>query len=113
MKRKLGTKRGRATYKKRKHTRPNRASAARGPAVEPVFGWIKAVLGFRQFSLREVESVNAEWELICSATNLRRMAGRLRWAELRLRGGSVRPRRLPAPALKNSGRSARWKGRVR
>ena len=68
MKHKLGTKRGRATYKKRKHL------------VEPVFGWIKAVLGFRQFSLRGAESVNAEWELICSATNLRRMAGRLRWA---------------------------------
>ncbi len=47
--------------------------------VEPVFGWIKAGLGFRQFLLRGVDSVNAEWELICSATNLRRMAGRLRW----------------------------------
>ena len=80
MKRKLGTKRGRATYKKRKHTRPNRASAARGPTVEPVFGWIKASLGFRQLSLRGLEKVNAEWDLVCSAINLRRMAGRLRWA---------------------------------
>ena len=61
------TKRGRATYKKRKHL------------VKPVFGWIKAVLGFRQFLLRGVDSVNAEWELICSGTNLRHMAGRLRW----------------------------------
>ena len=113
MKRKLGTKRERATYKKRKHTRPNRASAARGPTVEPVFGWIKAVLGFRQFSLRGVESVNAEWELICSATNLRRMAGRLRWAWRRLRDGAVRPGTPPAPAFKNSGRRARWKGGVR
>ena len=67
MKRKLGTKRGRATYKKRKHV------------VEPVFGWIKAVVGFRQFSLRGIEKVNGEWDLVCSATNLRRMACRIRW----------------------------------
>ena len=80
MKRKLGTKRGRATYQKRKHTRPDRACAARGPAVEPVFGWIVASLGFRQFSLRGLEKVNAEWDLVCSAMNLRRMAGRLQWA---------------------------------
>ncbi len=80
MQRRFGTKRGRATYKKRKHTRPNRASAARGPAVEPAFGWIKAVHGFRQFSLRGIDKVNAEWHLICSATNLRRMASRLCWA---------------------------------
>ena len=68
MKRKLGTKRGRATYKKRKHV------------VEPVFGWIKSVVGFRQFSLRGIEKVSAEWDLVCSATNLRRMATRLQWA---------------------------------
>ena len=80
MERKLGTKRGRATYKKPKHTRPRRASAPRVPAVEPVFGWIKAAHGFRQFSLRGIDKVTAEWDLICSATNLRRMASRLRWA---------------------------------
>lgn len=68
MQRKLGTKRGRATYKKRKHI------------VEPVFGWIKAAHGFRQFSLRGIDKVSAEWDLICSATNLKRMASRLRWA---------------------------------
>lgn len=68
MKRKLGTKRGRATYKKRKHV------------VEPVFGWIKAAQGFRQFLLRGIGNVSAEWNLVCSATNLRRMATRIEWA---------------------------------
>jgi len=80
MKRKLGTKRGRATYKKRKHTRPGRASAPRVPAAESPFGWIKAAQGFRQFLLRGIDKVSAEWNLVCSATNLKRMAARIEWA---------------------------------
>jgi hypothetical protein len=35
------------------------------------------VLGFRQFSLRGLEKVRAEWRLVCLAMNLRRMAA---WA---------------------------------
>ena len=42
--------------------------------VEPPNGWIKAVLGFRQFSLRGFHKVQAEWQLVCMALNLRRMA---------------------------------------
>jgi transposase len=45
--------------------------------VEAPNGWIKAVLGFRQFSLRGIEKVRAEWKLVCLALNLRRMAA---WA---------------------------------
>lgn len=41
--------------------------------VEPVFGWIKHILGFRQFSLRGVTKVKGEWSLVCLAMNLRRM----------------------------------------
>jgi hypothetical protein len=37
-------------------------------------GWIKNVLGFRQFSLRGLHRVQAEWKLVCMALNLRRMA---------------------------------------
>ena len=36
-------------------------------------GWIKSVLGFRQFSLRGLHRVQAEWKLVCLALNLRRM----------------------------------------
>lgn len=43
--------------------------------VEPPNGWIKAVLGFRQFSVRGLKKVSAEWKLVCMALNLRRMAG--------------------------------------
>jgi transposase len=64
MARKLVTKRGRALYRLRKHI------------VEPVIGWVKAVLGFRQFSLRGLGPVAAEWTLVCLALNLRRMAVR-------------------------------------
>ena len=42
--------------------------------VEPANGWIKAVMGFRQFSFRGIAKVSAEWQLVCMALNLRRMA---------------------------------------
>jgi transposase len=64
MLRKLRTKRGRARYKLRKSI------------VEPAFGWVKHVLGFRAFSLRGLRKVAAEWNLVCLALNLRRMAAR-------------------------------------
>ena len=58
----LKTKTGRAAYALRKQT------------VEPVFGIIKSVMGFRQFLLRGLESVRHEWTLVCLAWNLKRMA---------------------------------------
>jgi transposase len=42
--------------------------------VEPVFGQIKQARGFRQFLLRGVEKVRAEWALICTAHNLLKLA---------------------------------------
>ena len=42
--------------------------------AEPPNGWIKNVLGFRQFSMRGLHRVQAEWKLVCMALNLRRMA---------------------------------------
>lgn len=41
---------------------------------EPPNGWVKNVLGFRQFSLRGLAKARAEWRLVCAALNLRRMA---------------------------------------
>jgi transposase len=58
MARKLRTHRGRSTYSKRKQI------------VEPVFGHIKQIRGFRQFLLRGVEKVRGEWDLICLTHNL-------------------------------------------
>src|SRR5258708_6310751 len=42
----------------------------RKQVVEPVFGQIKQARGFRQFLLRGVEKVRAEWALICTTHNL-------------------------------------------
>ena len=64
---KLQTDAGKAAYRKRKWI------------AEPPNGWIKSVLGFRQFSLRGLHRVQAEFKLVCLALNLRRM-GALRAA---------------------------------
>lgn len=58
---KLGGADGKARYAQRK------------ALVEPANGWIKHVLGFRRFSFRGLQAVRGEWDLICLATNLRRM----------------------------------------
>jgi transposase len=58
MARKLRTKKGRATYAKRKSI------------VEPVFGQIKRCRGFVQFLLRGLEKIRGEWSLVCLAHNL-------------------------------------------
>ena len=47
--------------------------AQRKHLSEAVNGWIKRVLGFRQFSLRGLTKASGEWDLVCVATNLRRM----------------------------------------
>jgi transposase len=41
---------------------------------EPPNAWIKSVMGFRQFSMRGLAKAQAEWKLVCTALNLRRMA---------------------------------------
>jgi transposase len=58
MKRRLQTKAGKAVY------------AARKTIVEPVFGQIKQARGFRQFLLRGIDKVRAEWSLICLTHNI-------------------------------------------
>lgn len=45
----------------------------RKQVVEPVFGQIKQAMGFRQFLLRGLAKVKAEWQLICLAHNLRKL----------------------------------------
>lgn len=46
----------------------------RKQVVEPVFGQIKQARGFRQFLLRGIGKVSAEWALICTAHNLNKLA---------------------------------------
>jgi transposase len=63
MRRKLQTKAGAAVY------------AARKGIVEPVFGQIKQARGFRQFLLRGIKKVRAEWALVCLTHNILKMYG--------------------------------------
>jgi transposase len=57
----LKTEVGKALYRLRKQT------------VEPVFGIIKEVMGFRRFRLRGRAKVALEWTLVCVSYNLKRM----------------------------------------
>jgi transposase len=58
MARKLRTKKGRELYARRKGM------------IEPIFGQLKQVLGFRQFSLRGLAAMRGEWRLMCLVHNL-------------------------------------------
>ena len=60
---KLASQEGEAAYRRRK------------AIVEPPNGWIKQIIGFRQFSFAGLAKVRAEWKLVCAALNLRRMGG--------------------------------------
>jgi len=57
----LKTQEGKKLYAKRKST------------VEPVFGIIKSVMGFRQFMMRGVEKAKGEWNLVAICWNIKRL----------------------------------------
>jgi transposase len=61
MRNKINSVGGQSMYKKRNTT------------VEPVFAHIKHVRGYRQFVLRGLDQVDAEWSLICMTHNLIKM----------------------------------------
>ena len=61
MHRRLQSPEGKALYALRKST------------IEPIFGIIKQVMGFRQFLLRGLENVEGEWGLVCLSYNLKRL----------------------------------------
>src|SRR6266478_651902 len=62
----MSTKLKRAGYRSRYRLRKQ--------IVEPVFGQIKQARGFRQFLLRSIDKVKAEWAMICIAHNLAKLA---------------------------------------
>ena len=67
MRRRLTTRSGRTKYARRTHL------------VEPAIGWLKKVVGFRQFSLRGAAKVAGEFKLACMALNIRRLRPRMEW----------------------------------
>jgi len=67
MEHRMTGRRAKQHYRKRKHL------------AEPPFGWIKHVLGFRHFFVRGLAAVQGEFNLVCAATNLRRMHQWIAW----------------------------------
>ena len=62
MRKKLASLAGQVEYRRRKWI------------AEAPHGWIKQQLGFRQFSLRGLRSVQGEWDLVCLALNIKRLS---------------------------------------
>ena len=92
----LSTIEGRAIYGKRKST------------VEPVFGIIKSVMGFRQFHLRGLDDVSGEWTLVTMAWNLKRL---FNLSQQSSPTTDPRPRSLSQSRKRRSG-SPQWSGNV-
>ena len=67
MHRRRQTKRSQELYRRRK------------TIAEPPFGWIKSAMGFRSFLMRGITNVSGEWNLVCLALNLKRLAPRMEW----------------------------------
>ncbi len=65
--------------------------------VEPVFGQIQVGMGFRRYLYRGRAKVRSEWNLVCAAFNIKKVATLVRsaggWAAMAARKGGVAPRR--------------------
>ena len=61
--------------------------------VEPVFGQIQVGMGFRRFFYRGRENVRSEWNLVCAALNIKKVATRIReaggWAATKARAAGI------------------------
>lgn len=71
----MQTAEGKAVYKRRMH------------GAETPFGYIKAMMGVRQFLLRGLENVRTEWRWVCLAYNLMKFIKRT--AKLRAEGAAA------------------------
>lgn len=67
------------------------ALAKRQWLIEPVFGWIKQQLGFRRFTYNGLAGAQAQWSLLCTTYNLRRLYEHWRAGNERS-SGSIRPK---------------------
>lgn len=84
------TKRGRRkqTYDRRQEhlkkitTEENRARRKRRrETIEPLFGTIKAAMGFRQFMVRGIEGANTEWHLVLLCSNTQKLGRNQKWID--------------------------------
>ena len=71
--------------------------------VEPVFGTIKQVMGFRRYTVRGLEKVRTQWSLVCTAFNLRKL--HTLWSQGKLH---LRRRALTSSASASPGDFRQW-----
>jgi len=98
MSQKLKTSEGKERYRQRKMT------------VEPVFGIIKEIMGFRRFSLRGEQQAKGEWSLVCTAYNLKRLFNLIQQREKSVQTAENGPQKAPILQKLNSSlhRAAQW-----
>ena len=82
---------GERQAEKQKDPRMRVLLSLRKEIVEHLFGIVKAVDGFRRFTVRGLEKASAQWALVCMAVNLRKLAAMATWT-----GGKLAPRLLSA-----------------
>jgi len=67
---------------KRQDPEKQKALGRRKVIVEPVFGWIKHNMGFRRWTVKGLDNVRAQWSLLCTTVNLKKLLGH--WQEGRI-----------------------------
>lgn len=64
---------------KQKDTKKKELLSRRKKTAEPVFGWIKRNNKFSRWTFRGLESVNAQWQLVCTTVNLKKLF--MKWGD--------------------------------
>jgi transposase len=76
--------------------------------VEPVFATLKQALGFRRWTVRGLENVRAQWALLCTVLNLKKMYAH--WAARRRAGNALRQASMPLCRPRTAlGESRAWR----
>ena len=94
---------------KRQDLRYKALMRQRSGLIEPVFASIKQAMGFRRWTVRGLDNVRAQWALLCTAYNLKKLYQH--WAESRRpkkensrpQGGQALLQRLAAAAQRQLG----------
>jgi transposase len=59
--------------RKRQDPEKKRLLRQRKVIAEPVFAWIKQHLGFRRWTVRGINNVRAQWDVVCTVLNLKKL----------------------------------------
>jgi hypothetical protein len=80
-----------AMFEKMKQEESQKIYKRRKTIVEPVFGQLKANLGFRGFSVRGIMRAGGEFSLICAAHNIKKIVHAIKQKVVSLKQGRLIP----------------------